>query len=290
MRFIGLTGVIGRFRRSVAQNSNVQEADVKDTGKLADLLRSIMRRVSDIEARVPPEPAEFEVNCPASGTVSIAHNFGTAVRWYVSTWTQTDNVTYPIAAPALVQDASSDANTLVLRSYVEGRAVVRVEQSQHVIDPGRTVAYVPPTPPDPTEYNQALTADATTTSVTLVASNLAFPYKAGETWNVFFQGAGACSSASGMKYGIGCTGAVTIMGTHYSSTTSITTRGYRLFTAANTLLNTVHNVAAGQRDDQIGFTFTASADGVCSISFAAVAGTARIFALSSIIAKKVTLT
>ncbi len=286
MKFVGKTGVIARFRRYVSQSSNVQESDVKDSSKLADLLRTIMRRVSEVEARVPPESVEFEGVCPATGTVSLSHNFNTAVRWYVTTWIQTDGVAYPEAGAELVQDASSTATTLVLRSYREGRAIIRVEQSQAGLDAGATVV---PTAPDPTEYRQALTSDFTTISTSLVSSPLSFAYKAGETWNVFFQGAGACSSASGMKFGIGCTGSVTIMGTHYSSSTNITTRAYQLFTAANTLLNTVHNVAGGQRDDQIGFTFTASADGVCTIDIAAVAGTATLFALSSIIAKKVTL-
>lgn len=287
MRFISKTGLVAKFRRFVSQASNVQESDVKDTTKLADLLRSVMRRVSDVEARLPPEAVEFEVDCPATGTVSISHNFGTAVRWYVTTWTQTDNVAYPEAGAELVQDATSSANTLVLRSYRAGRAVVRVEQSQAVLDPGITVA---PATVYPTQFKLALTAQQATTSLTEVPlPGMEFTGQAGETWDVKFFCNASSSSAAGMKFSVIAPGGSTVNGEHYSGA-GFTGAASQLITAPNTLGTTVHAVAGGFRGDIIAVRVTLASTGPVGIGFAkTTSGTATIAALASLIAEKVTL-
>jgi hypothetical protein len=61
MKFIGIDAVLGRARRFVSGASNVQEEEVKDPSKLAEILRGLMRRMSDAECLLPPEATEFEV-------------------------------------------------------------------------------------------------------------------------------------------------------------------------------------------------------------------------------------
>ena len=140
MRFIGIDLLVQSARRFVSKTFSVQDEEVKDAAKLANILRSTLQRLSDLEARVPAEGIEFEVATTGSfGTpvnISLAHNLNGPVRWWVTCWTRpVSQGVYPLAAPALVQDATSDANTLVLQSLNTGRAVIRVEPATGTMEP-----------------------------------------------------------------------------------------------------------------------------------------------------------
>jgi hypothetical protein len=152
MKFINVNGVLQRARRFVSGGGQVQEDEVRDPQKLAEIIRQMQRRLSELESVTPPEGQEFEVNVGSGGALtSIAHNVGGPVRWSVVCWTQVGGTAYPVAAPALVQDVTSTSKTLVLRSYVAGKAIVRVESAFADVDPGITVAasFIPGAVPDP---------------------------------------------------------------------------------------------------------------------------------------------
>lgn len=136
MRFVGITGLLAKVKRFVNRNASVQDEDVKDEKKLAEILRTTLLRVSELESRLPPDGIEFEVAVSTAGAVvSLFHNLGQPVRWWVTCWTRpVEQGAYPTTAPILVQDAASDTNTLVLKSYVAGRAVIRVEPSAGVME------------------------------------------------------------------------------------------------------------------------------------------------------------
>ncbi len=137
MRFIGIDTLVQKARRFVSKPSTIQDEEVKDAAKLANILRATLQRLSDLEARVPGEGADFEVATNAIGDpVTLAHNLAGPVRWWVVGWTRPVALgSYPSTAPILVQDASSDANNLVLKSYTAGRAVVRVEPANGTMEP-----------------------------------------------------------------------------------------------------------------------------------------------------------
>ncbi len=140
MRFVGLNSLVNKARRFVSGNSSVLAEEVKDADKLANILRGALQRVSDLEAKVPAQGTEFEVSCGASGAlVSLPHNYGCPVRWWVTGWLQVSGVAYPVTSPNLAEDSSSDSNTLVLRSYTVGRAIVRVEPAQAGVEVGVVV-------------------------------------------------------------------------------------------------------------------------------------------------------
>lgn len=161
MKFINVNGVLQRARRFVSSTSGVTDTDIKDEARLADLLRSLQRRVSSLEAQMPPEPLEFEVNVGESGAItSVAHNIGGPVRWFVVQWTQVGGTAYPLSGPMLVQDATSTSRILALRSYVAGKAIVRVEPSFADVDPGITTT--PTSPPAANPFAMGWTVVAVT--------------------------------------------------------------------------------------------------------------------------------
>lgn len=93
MRFIDINGLLGKARRFVNGQASVQSEDVKSDDKLAELLRKLMARVTELEASSPPAGVEFEVNCPTDGGfVSMTHNLKCPVRWSVVHWAGTSSL------------------------------------------------------------------------------------------------------------------------------------------------------------------------------------------------------
>ncbi len=129
MKFFSLNGILGRTKRAVSGAASVHDSDVTDPKKLAEILRGALLRISELEAAAAVQPVEFEIELGSAGaTVTISHNLHSAVRWWVTCWTRLSAAgAYPSTGALIVQDASSTADQLVLRSYTAGRAVIRVE-------------------------------------------------------------------------------------------------------------------------------------------------------------------
>lgn len=149
MRFVSLVNsVVSRARSGVSQGLSFGDGgktsgdDAKpDATKLAEQVRQVMLRVNKLEAAASPEGVEFEVNCLDTGAlIELPHGFKTAaVRWTVVGWFSVLGGVSPTGAPVLVYDGSSTTTSLFLRSYVAGRAVIRVERSQKAIDTGSPI-------------------------------------------------------------------------------------------------------------------------------------------------------
>lgn len=129
MRFVSMDGILQKVRRYVSGGANVSDEEVKDPVKLAEIIRTLTARVTALEARTAPESAEFEVEVGSLGAITrITHGFNSPVRFYVTYWIQKrDGSTSPTGAPALVVDSSSTLNVLALKSFLVGRAVIRIE-------------------------------------------------------------------------------------------------------------------------------------------------------------------
>lgn len=147
MRFVSLVNsTVARLRRGVTQGlsfaPDTKTEDMeKDPGQVVEALRQVMVRVNKLEAAAQPEGVEFEVQLPDDGSlVELPHQFKTtAVRWYVVGWFCGSQLVSPNQQPVLVYDPSSTPTSLFLRSYVAGRAIIRVEQSQANVEPGQTI-------------------------------------------------------------------------------------------------------------------------------------------------------
>ena len=142
MKFVSLvTQLLGKTRRAVSQAASVEDLDVKEPAKVGEALRQLTARLNKLEAAAPPEPTEFEVDLLDTGTlIELPHGFKTRqVRWSVVGWFCKVGGVSPVQPPNLVYDGSSTPTSLFLRSYVAGRAIVRVEPSQSFLDTGNTL-------------------------------------------------------------------------------------------------------------------------------------------------------
>lgn len=126
MRLIDVNGNQSRGRRA-KQIHVVQDASLlKDPQRLAEAVARLDSRVSTIESRATPDSIEFDVTCPASGTISLNHGFKGPIRWYVTSWRRKTNAgTY-----SLSELTPAEGTTLTLTSKAAGQAVIRVESVQ----------------------------------------------------------------------------------------------------------------------------------------------------------------
>ncbi len=124
MIFVSSEGKVIAGRRSPYGTSlGLGPTDVTDPAKLSQELTELKKRLSEIEAILPPASMEFEQEVVQGGTYRLHHGFNGPIRWWVT------NV---CGLPeALVATPDSDNNHLVLQSNSDGDVVVRVEKSQY---------------------------------------------------------------------------------------------------------------------------------------------------------------
>lgn len=106
----------------------ITEKDVQDPAKLARALSAMAKDIAAQKRNWSPRRIDFEdVLVATTGTpVRLGHGFG-RVRWWVIDWVPTSPGT---VAPILFRDvAATDDKTLVLLSYVDGIATIRVEEA-----------------------------------------------------------------------------------------------------------------------------------------------------------------
>lgn len=129
MRFFDLFGRLQRATRAKSVRKGVSERFVDDPNRLSELLSDLEARVAQLEAKELPEAVEFEVDVGTAGApVQLNHNLDCPVRFFVTSWKSSTN-----NPPSLLLDTSSTTFMLVLRSYVAGRAIIRIEPSQFTV-------------------------------------------------------------------------------------------------------------------------------------------------------------
>lgn len=124
MKFLDVNGLITKARRYVSQGQGVSEADVTEPKKLAEVLRGILKQLSELSGKVGPEPLEIEKVVAGSGQVAFYHGFDCPVRYYVTHWSNASG------GPAFVWHASSTPKILVLTTGNAGRVILRIEPVQ----------------------------------------------------------------------------------------------------------------------------------------------------------------
>ena len=129
---VGSDGKVIALGPRSSPNDAVSIDDVQDKTKLARLLGKLSDIAAMLVARWYPRRIDFQdVVLGTFGTpVTLQHNFGGRVNWWVVDWITTSN-----AAPVLVRrDGTAGVgittnDTLALGSYVAGTATIRVEEA-----------------------------------------------------------------------------------------------------------------------------------------------------------------
>lgn len=120
-------GKVTQLGPKPAPDETVTVEDVQDPAKLAKLATRILASLAALRLTWVPRRIDFEdVAVSTSGaTVTLQHNFNGRVRWWLVGW-QSSGTTAPILKESTT---ATDANTLVLLSYVAGTATLRVEEA-----------------------------------------------------------------------------------------------------------------------------------------------------------------
>jgi len=84
INFVDTAGNRPKARRNVSAGSTIVVSDNQEDN--ARVMAELAKRVAQIEAAQNPDAMEFEVNLPASGTVTLEHGFGGPVRYFVTHW------------------------------------------------------------------------------------------------------------------------------------------------------------------------------------------------------------
>lgn len=122
---INSSGKVKQLDLKAEPTDIIHPDDAADPNKLARLLNDVLANVNRLRRKWAADFIDYEdVSVSTSGaTVRLQHNFSGRVRWRVVDWT--DAAT---GAPDLRKDTTNtDANTLVLKSYVAGTVTIRVE-------------------------------------------------------------------------------------------------------------------------------------------------------------------
>lgn len=123
---IDSSGTVITLASQAGLDEVVSAEDVKDPAKLAQILTRILKAQSEIRRRQQPRWIDFEdVAVTNAGTVlyRFEHGFGGRVRWWPVNWTSALNDWL-----YLVEDSTTDENTLVLRSFSGGTVTVRIQE------------------------------------------------------------------------------------------------------------------------------------------------------------------
>jgi hypothetical protein len=120
-------GAARQLDRASSPGEVVRPEQMDDKPVMARLFTRILDRLSTLERSWSPRRADFEdlaIDSTTTKKYRLEHKFGGRVRWWLVDWSGA-------AAPTLTRDASSDSNTLVLKSATAsaGTASVRVEEA-----------------------------------------------------------------------------------------------------------------------------------------------------------------
>lgn len=138
-RFINIAGDVKVSRPNPAQQSSAHSFEGQDVAFLAEEVRKMKKRISELEMVAPRPYVEFELNVDNSGTTlyRLPHYFSKPVRYWVTYWNHpSTSATDPTAGPCLIASDTSTLDQLVLTSKVTGRAVVRVEPVDYTLTGG----------------------------------------------------------------------------------------------------------------------------------------------------------
>lgn len=127
---VAATGVILAGSTPVVRREKITTEITADPEALATKLTRLANDQAELAAKANQgESIVFQdVDLPATGTtIRLQHNLNKRVMWRVVDWTDPITGVNPSTAPALVKSlGDTTPNTLVLRSYVVGRASIEV--------------------------------------------------------------------------------------------------------------------------------------------------------------------
>lgn len=121
---IDLRGKVTKQDRLASPEQQVEPTDVDSPVKLARLLTDLLKDVSTLKRKWWPRRIDFEdLTVEQYVDVTLPHNFGGRVRWWLVDWSGGNAVQLSTVS------AVTTTKTLVLSPTASGTATIRVEEA-----------------------------------------------------------------------------------------------------------------------------------------------------------------
>ena len=114
-------------RRSAASLERIDPSAAEDPKRLLEVIQSLCKRVSDLEASREPDYIDFVVDFDSTASnqyVILNHGFTTPIRWYVAHREFNASVFYSAT------NSTDGRLELYVQPTTVGKAVIRVESSK----------------------------------------------------------------------------------------------------------------------------------------------------------------
>lgn len=122
------TGAVRSLEGRASPTQRLTSEQVQDPERLTREVNELRETAAKQERRHDPRRIDFEdISVDGTGTTQfrLAHGFGGRVRWWPVDWSGSGG----LGGAACERHEATDANTLVLVSYVPGTVTVRVEEA-----------------------------------------------------------------------------------------------------------------------------------------------------------------
>jgi hypothetical protein len=119
MKFFDRLGRLGRSTRAVSGSERLDPSDQQKT------IEGLSKRIAELEARLPQDAVEFEVDVVGGQSYKLNHGFRGPYRWYVTYWVGGGS------GPGFTTLTEPTEGTVELLAHHSGKAVVRIEPSSY---------------------------------------------------------------------------------------------------------------------------------------------------------------
>lgn len=126
---VSSSGVVRKLDKPAQSVEVFTSSDAADLEKLARIVQDLRKRVTSLESAHRPRWVEFEDVTVSTGAaaVRLVHGFGKRVRWEVVGWQTSGANLWNLKEDT--GTTGTDANALVLLSYVAGTATIRITET-----------------------------------------------------------------------------------------------------------------------------------------------------------------
>lgn len=118
MKHVSLDGSLPKGRRAVSRPSSITAEDVQDPDNLSLVITNLQNQIAELQASVPKDFSEFEVDLVPGEPVTLPHGFNAPVRFYHTHWKVENDVDVFNSLTEEANDGSSSSQAEISDSVL----------------------------------------------------------------------------------------------------------------------------------------------------------------------------